>query len=366
MKQPASILNQRETNNEFLAAKHTFLKHVANDDREWVFVVNLIKEITKELNNKTDDVLEEIHTALDDLWGTDTGAWTEVDLLEVCLSLMARIVARVHVGLPLARNKTYLDSTAHFAKFILVEALLAQLTPKPLRPLLSPALMQYDWLQFKRQDAVVIPIIRQREQQALEKEKQPNDILSRLMSEAYRRGEDPARHYSHTTKVLAILNWAAVQVQAITLDNALVDIAHAPRSEQLQQILREEAAAADQVKDVSVRWRRAEVAKLARMDSVLTESLRLWGFSHGVIKVVVAKEGVDLPTGEHIPCGAKIGVGSYGVHHDEEVYPGEADPFTFDPFRFVKEGGEGSMSSGLKFASTNENYLAFSHGNYAW
>lgn len=367
MKQPASVLNQRETNNEFLAAKHTFLKHVANDDREWVFVVNLIKDITKELNNKTDDVLEEIHAALDESWGSDTSTWTEIDLLEVCLSLMSRIVARVYVGLPLARNKTYLESTAHFAKFILVEALLAQLTPKPLRPLLSPLLMQYDWTQFKRQDAVVIPVIRQRAQRALEtKEDQPNDILSRLMSEAYRRGDDPTRHHSHTTKVLAILNWAAVQVQAITLDNVLIDIAHSPRSEQLQQALRDEASAAEQVEDDSVRWRRAEVAKLARMDSVLTESLRLWGFSHGVIKVVVAKDGVDLPTGEHIPCGAKIGVGSYGVHHDEEVYPGEGDPFMFDPFRFVKEGADGKTAAGLKFASTNENYLAFSHGNYAW
>lgn len=364
MKQPASVLNQRETNNEFLAAKHTFLKHVANDDREWVFVVNIIKDITKELNNKTEDILDEITTSLDEIFGNDTTAWTEVDILEVCLDLMSRIVARVYVGLPLARNKTYLGSTAHFAKFILVEALLAQLTPKPLRPLLSPALMQYDWMQFKRQDAVVIPIIRERA--AAGKEDHHNDMLSRLMTEAYRRGDDPTQHYSHTTKVLAILNWAAVQVQAITLDNALIDIAHAPRSEQLQDMLREEAAAADKVEDDSVRWRRAEVSKLAKMDSVLTESLRLWGFSHGVIKVVAAREGIHLPTGEHIPCGTKIGVGSYGVHHDEEVVPGEADPFTFDPFRYIKEGGETRSASGLKFATTNDSYLAFSHGNYAW
>jgi len=371
MKQPASVLSQRESNNEFLAAKHTFLNCVAADDNEWTFVVNIIKDITKELNNKTNDVLEEVQAALGDLWGNDTQNWNEVDLLDVCLESMSRIVSRVYVGLPLCRDSTYLASSTHFAKFILVEALLAQLTPKPLRPLISPILAQYDWMQFKRMDRCVNPIIRERASRsspmAMAEGKQdpdgPSDLLSRLMREAYRRNDDPCRSQSHTTKLLAILNWAAIQVQGITIENTLIDIAHARNSLEIQNQLREEAIAADSA-DPSVRWTRAEVAKLPKMDSVLTESLRLWGFAHGVIKVVVAKGGVDLPTGEHIPYGAKVGIGSYGVHHDEELYPGES-PFKFDPFRFMNEKAE-EKTTGLKFPSTNENYLAFSHGRYAW
>lgn len=370
MKQPASALSQRESNNEFLAAKHTFLNCVAADDNEWTFVVNLIKDITKELNNKTNDVIEEIQAALEDLWGNDTKEWKQVELLDACLELMSRIVSRMYVGLPLCRDPKYLASSTHFAKFILIEALLAQLTPKPLRPLLGPLLAQYDWMQFKRMDRCVNPIIRERAQRfgnMADEEKRdpdkPSDLLSRLMKEAYRRNDDPCRSQSHSTKLLAILNWAAIQVQGITIENALIDIAHSPQSAEIQNELRAEAAAADSA-EPSVRWNRAEVAKLPKMDSVLTESLRLWGFAHGVIKVVVAKEGVDLPTGEHIPYGAKIGIGSYGIHHDEDVYPGES-PFTFDPFRFVSDKVE-AQTTGLKFAATNDNYLAFSHGRYAW
>ncbi|SPO07365.1 uncharacterized protein DNG_10059 [Cephalotrichum gorgonifer] len=369
MKQPASVLSQRESNNEFLAAKHTFLNCVAADDNEWVFVVNIIKDITKELNNKTDDVIEEIQDALSDLCGNDTHSWREVDLLDMCLLLMSRIVSRVYVGLPLCQDPTYLSSSTKFAKFILIEALLAQLTPKPLRPLLGPLLAQYDWMQFRRMEGCLRPIIRERASRAspvamaegkLDAD-HPSDLLSRLMQEAYRRNDDPCRPQSHTAKLLAILNWAAIQVQSITIENALIDIAHAPNSLSIQEQLREEASAANGA-EPSVRWKRSEVAKLPKMDSVLTESLRLWGFAHGVIKVVVAKEGVDLPTGEHIPYGSKVGIGSYGVHHDEEVYTGES-PFTFDPFRFVKVGGEEEKATGLNFPSTNGNYLAFSHGN---
>ncbi|KXX74077.1 Ent-kaurene oxidase [Madurella mycetomatis] len=225
-------------------------------------------------------------------------------------------------------------------------------------------------MQFKRMDRCVNPIIRERASRTTPEvmaegkiiPDQPSDILSRLMREAYRHGDDPCRSQSHTTKLLAILNWAAIQVQGITIENALIDIAHAPNSQVIQDHLRKEAATADEA-DASVRWNQSEVAKMPKMDSVLTESLRLWDFAHGVIKVVVAKEGVKLPTGEHIPYGAKIGVGSYGVHHDDEAYPGES-PFTFSPFRFSKEGGE-EKTTGLKFPSTSRDYLAFSHGKYS-
>lgn len=95
MKQPASLLSQRESNNEFLAAKHTFLNCVAADDNEWTFVVNIIKDITKELNNKTSEVLSEVQDTLSDLWGDNTQNWTEINLLDVCLVMMSRIVSRV-------------------------------------------------------------------------------------------------------------------------------------------------------------------------------------------------------------------------------------------------------------------------------
>lgn len=366
-KQPASVLSQRESNNVFLAADHTFLNCVAASDAEWTFVVNVIKQITKELNNKTDDIIEEINDALALLWGSDDNDWKEIDLLDAMLQIMSRVVSRVYVGLPLCRDATYIGSTTRFAKFILVEALLIQLTPNILRPLVGPVLARYDWVQFTRQARRVSPIIKERvgrlgsEKPASDDAKR--DLLTELIEEAYRRNEDPCQTNSQTTRLLAILNWAAIQVQAITLENVLIDLAHAPDSLALQQQLREEAAVASRTEPPSARWTRAEVAKLPKIDSVLTESLRLWGFSHGVVKVVVAKDGVTLPSGEHIPCGAKIGVGSYGIHHDDDVYPGEQ--FEFDPLRFTKDK-EPEKLDGLNFAKTNENYLAFSHGKYSW
>ncbi|KUI53321.1 Ent-kaurene oxidase [Cytospora mali] len=206
----------------------------------------MIKDITKELNNKTNEC------ALDSLWGSDTQNWKQVDLLDVCLEIMSRVVSRVYVGLPLCRDPAYLSSSTHFAKFILVEALFAQLKPRPLRPLFGPLLASYDWMQFKRMDRCVNPVIRECANKSsplamAEGKKdpdEPNDLLQRLMREAYRRNDDPCRPQSHSTKLLAILTWAAIQVQGITIENTLIDIAHAPDSLEIQRQLREEALAA--------------------------------------------------------------------------------------------------------------------------
>jgi cytochrome P450 len=343
---------------------------VAAEDSEWTFVVSAIRDITKELNNKTQPVLDEIQSALDDLWGQNTQEWKEIDLLDGTLEVMSRIVGRVYVGKPLCRDPVYVSSSTRFAKMILIEALLIQLSPGILRPLFGPVLAGYDWIQYRRMASRLSPIIKERASKmkngvAEKDSEEQHDLLGKLMSEACKRNDDPCRPDSHTTKLLAILNWAAIQVQTITMENALIDVAHAPNSQDLQCQLREEAAALEGTEPVDVRWTRSEVAKLPKIDSVLAESLRLWGFAHGVVKVVVAKEGVKLPgTGEHIPYGAKIGVGSYGVHHDEDCYPG-SDPFTFDPFRFIKEK-EGGEDATQFFPATNEKYLAFSHGKFAW
>ncbi|KAK0712727.1 hypothetical protein B0T26DRAFT_597122, partial [Lasiosphaeria miniovina] len=155
LRQPPSVLSQRESNNEFLAAKHTFLNCFAAEDSEWIHVA--IRDITRVLKKKSNGVVDEIQATLGDLFRKDTRNWKEVELLDVCLALISRVVSRVYVGLPLCRCPAYLGSLARFAKIILVEALLAQLTPKPLRRLLAPLLARYDWKQFSKMDRCVSP-----------------------------------------------------------------------------------------------------------------------------------------------------------------------------------------------------------------
>jgi cytochrome P450 len=166
-------------------------------------------------------------------------------------------------------------------------------------------------------------------------------------------------------KRLAIISWAAIQSSAITITNALIDLAHAPGSVDIQRELREEAMMAAAAEPASSRWSRASLAKLPKIDSVFTESLRLWGFvTRGVTKTVVSREGVRLPSGEHLPYWSKVGIANYGPQHDERVY-GPSSPFQFDAFRFSRGKQEGPLS-GLSFVTTGEYYMGFSHGRHSW
>ncbi len=110
-------------------------------------------------------------------------------------------------------------------------------------------------------------------------------------------------------------------------------------------------------------WTKAALARMVTLDSTLRESMRMWGFvSRGVLKEVVAKNGVKLPSGQHLPKGTKVSVHAYPVHHDEDVY---RENWKFDPFRFCEMSEDGKWK-GLSLVTTSTNFMAFSHGRHAW
>jgi cytochrome P450 len=124
------------------------------------------------------------------------------------------------------------------------------------------------------------------------------------------------------------------------------------------------------------RWTKEALARMVSLDSVLRESMRMWGFvSRGVMKEVVAKDGVTLPSGQHLPCGAKVGIHASPVHRDEDIY---SDAREFKPFRFRNMGSpfeshlptddsfEKVDGKGIPLVTTSSNFMAFSHGKHAW
>lgn len=176
------------------------------------------------------------------------------------------------------------------------------------------------------------------------------------------------------------------------MTNTLFDIASSPDGgaslDAMRDEVRAEIARAQQA-DGSSPWSRSTLARMTHIDSALRESMRLNGFvARGVLKMVVAPDGVTLPDGNHIPCGTKVGVQGYSIHRDEDIY---RDAERYDAFRFVQddtpEAGTGSAGrsdggGGLKdrrtadtgsrggrpqtLVSTSTTFLAFSHGSNVW
>lgn len=156
----------------------------------------------------------------------------------------------------------------------------------------------------------------------------------------------------------SVLCFAAIQSSVITLTNALFDIASTPACASTLNTMRDEVM--DEI-SAARPWSKASLARMTHIDSALRESLRLNGFiERGIMKMVIAPEGVTLPDGSHIPYGTKVGISAYSVHHDEARYP---DAFTYKPFRFAEGGGDQQRPRAL--VSTSDTFLGFSHGSHA-
>jgi len=187
---------------------------------------------------------------------------------------------------------------------------------------------------------------------------------------------DPAeRSLDMISKRLGALSFAAIQSSVITSSNLLFDLAASPLTPFYMEAIRNEVRA--ELRGENGKWTKTALARMTTLDSTLRESMRLWGFvSRGVVKMVVAKEGVDLPDGTHLPCGTKVGVHAYPVHHDESIYPRATE---FDALRFCKSPDKDGLSNGhpekmsgagmqrgIPLVTTSPNFMAFSHGKHAW
>lgn len=140
--------------------------------------------------------------------------------------------------------------------------------------------------------------------------------------------------------------------------------------------LREEA---DMVFKTADDWTNpASLAKLPLADSAIRESLRKNPvISRVVLRQVMPKNGITLPSGHHIPGGAWLGADTVDLHHDERFYP---KPEVYDPFRFAKKpedplGGpkEGTLSDKASIYRKNQGlttssdiFLSFGYGKHSW
>ncbi|KAK0614643.1 cytochrome P450 [Immersiella caudata] len=375
LEQPDTVLSQYETNRQFMCGDYTTLGVLANS---WSRVNDRVKrEMTQNLDDFVDAMVDESLDSLRSLLGSNTENWHEVVLYDVMLEAVGRVVGRVLVGLPACRHPGYVQASTSFSKYILLPAMAIELLPSFLKPIVGPVVTFWDRLQFWGMNSHVAPIFQERLARGKFDQTyspppiygtsipEPNDYMQWALRDALRHGEDPSDPHNNMTKRLAVTTFAAVQSSAITITNAIVDIAAHPHSLSLQHELRSEVSTAQGI------WTRAALSHLPKLDSVLTETLRLCVIlTHGVTKTVVAPSGITIPTGEHIPCGAKVGIASYGPHLDEDFYgTSEASAAVFDPFRFTRPEAVGkrrqSASPGMGFVTTSEHYMGFSHGRSA-
>jgi len=370
LEQPDYVLSQNEVNREFLHADRTMLHPRIIHDNVHGRVIK--GEMTKGLDDFADGIVEEIEQALSLNWGTDTSHWKTIRVYDTLLDVIARISNRALVGVPLCRNAEYLQASKSFNRSVVMTAGALNLLPHFLQPILSRGILAYDRMLYRRMVKHIAPVIESRRPQFkvnYEKKKpdysQHHDYVQWAMTDAYSQPDPNERTTKLLTSRLAVLSFAAIQSSVITATNAIFDIASSPDCQDIQSALRTEV---ETVRNATQGqgWSRTVLSKMVKVDSVFRESMRLWGFiSRGVMKKVVAANGVTLPDGHHLKQGSKVGVTAYAIHHDESVYH-EAEKFS--AFRFCKDWADGvSNGAGANaMVVSSDNFMAFSHGRHAW
>ncbi|KAI0381267.1 cytochrome P450 [Hypomontagnella monticulosa] len=380
LEQPDSVLSQEKVNRQFLEADYTFLHANLVDAPVHPEVIQ--HQLTKKIGTFVDDVVEEVNLCLEETWGLDTEEWREVKVYDTMLILIARLSTRVFMGLPLCRNPGFLKACSMFIRNVALAAAGISLFPRFLKPLVAPFFTLYDYIQYQKCCRFIMPIIHERLSQLRNPEPQektrsqpPNDYIQWAIDHAL--SKPVINPMELDPRVMAcrfsVLAFAAIQSSVITLTNTLFDLAASPACGaslacMREEVIRETTPPLNQspkpVSTGSSTWSKASLGRMTHIDSALRESLRLNGFiERGIMKMVVAPEGVTLPDGSHIPRGTKVGVSGYSIHHDEDIY---ADANRYDAFRFARGQSDGAERKAPQaLVNTSEKFLGFSHGSHA-
>jgi cytochrome P450 len=113
--------------------------------------------------------------------------------------------------------------------------------------------------------------------------------------------------------------------------------------------------------------------RMPLLEAFLRESMRHTPFfTRGQEHKVIARNGIELPDGTHVPTGTFLACPVAGIAGDERFYP---EPHLFDPFRFLDEvpsPGEGAagksyvLKPNCQLTSPSDTFLGFGYGRRAW
>lgn len=342
----------------------------------------LHKSLPRKVGALIPDIWEEVAHTFDQIWGTDTDSWKEVDSHESIDRLVAPTVNRMILGLPLCRNEIYLSEMHKFTMNAVTIMTVLQFTPSFLAPLIGRLLAIPVSSRLRNTSKYTLPIIHKRlanfQRRKLDPNfqwQEPNDYLSWHIALATAENRPDELDPAMIARRLMALNFAALHTTALGSMNCLLDLAASDPAQGYMAGIREEATRV--LAEEGGRWTKAGLNRCYRADSALRESLRVSNFmSRNVQKKVLPREGVvNQSEGWRAPQGSYVAVDMHNPQHDPSIYP---DPDTYDAFRFsrprevemetMKEGDnkdDGAPLYNTSTLTTGGTFLPFGHGRHA-
>ena len=385
--QPDEVLSVKEVHFEELQVDHTFSDPAIT---RMPYHEHVIKtDLLRHLGHLTMDIMDELKTGFDETWGLDTKEWTSIGVFDNMMTIIARTSNRIFVGLPhsveeasdrvsAGRNESFLSLAQKFSQEVVFGSFIIRQLPRAFRSIVAPIVTLPNQYHSRKMRQLLEPEIQSRLSN-LDPRKDGtqsgfNDFLQWSIDNARTRLSDkPQELTSHMLAGrISAVNFAAIHTSTISITNALFDLVSSDPSLHYLEQLREEATSV-LAEDDGI-WTKIGLSKMYKIDSALRESLRLRSFvSVGMVRKVVAKDGVTTPEGMHIPFGAHVGVAAMGIHNEESIY---TSPGVYDAVRFVNQkdnidaaeqrrDNDYLKKANLAMVSTSTTYQPFGHGRHA-
>ncbi|KAJ7333989.1 cytochrome P450 [Mycena albidolilacea] len=321
---PESVLSFYAGVEETVQGSYTLGRTIAQNPYHQLTVRT---SLTRNLHTRFPDVRDEIVCAFGDALQLQGSEWKAFQVLPITMDIVSRVSNRLFVGLPLCRNKEYLDNNIRNTIDVVKCGTLISLFPEFMRPIVGPLISRKEQNIAK---ALVFlgPLLEDR----LAKEAElgpdwpgkPNDLISWLLEIAVGDQRTP------TDLALRILgtNMASIHTSSMAFTHALFDLTthpehFLPMREEAERVIGEEG------------WTKAALNNMTKIDSFLRESQRHNPTGPLVMqRRVISKDGFRFSDGTVLPHGAFMSVASLPAHFDPSNYENAT---TFDGFRFERE-----------------------------
>ncbi|KAG9251502.1 cytochrome P450 [Emericellopsis atlantica] len=335
--QPDNVLNMHDQAQDSLQTDYTTMDPSLTHDPIHTNII--VGTLTKEIANLVPGLAEEIAYCFDRHLGADP-EFKEIGVYDSMQHVLSGVTNRALVGFPLCREQKVLDMGIAFAQDIPLSSMLMRCFPGFAKPLVAPLITLPNRIHTRKFEKLLAPEIETRLQQcglrqgvqASEKSDVPrrNDFLQWSIEQAKAIGNPKNWRVSALAQRVLLLNFAAIHTSTFAMTHVLLDLASAPP--EIIEELREEAA--NMLKEHDGQWSKRGLAQLEKLDSAMRESQRKNSFvGLGLMRKVVAQDGVTFPSGVHVRQGNSVCVPAYSVLQDSAVY---TDPKTYKPFRFYE------------------------------
>ncbi|KAF4982584.1 hypothetical protein FZEAL_1816 [Fusarium zealandicum] len=322
-------------------------------------------EMNRVLENVVNAMNQELRVVFDEQFGKDTENWKEIDLSATLQIIIAQAASRFTVGLPLCRNKEYVETSIKINRLLVINAGIVGGLPHVLRPIAGTLLSIPMRIYLAKIKKWFIPLWKQRIEQLQNDGSGPEDHVQMMLRYGLRERQDEVHDYDLMTRRLSAQNLGTMHQTYILVTNLILNVIASDAEFNTIAVLRDEI---DRIlgPDESAEWTKALVGQMTRADSIGRETLRLNAFGGRATLRKVMISGFETQDGYHLPKGTVVSFLGYPAQTDVDAIE---DALKFDPFRFSRQrelaASRDEKAPAVSLVSTSPEFLPFGHGKYA-